>query len=129
MTRFTRVSRSEPRSEHQVTRAYAPRGTAVFVLRGVIGDELVDELREALQGAIEEGLVALVLDLSEVEAISSSARELVSSASSTLADRGGTLLAWTAKDRPGDASYVMRELRDASEVAPRDRSVMRKTQQ
>jgi hypothetical protein len=86
------------------------------VLRGVIGDELVGELREMLQGAIDEGLGAVVLDLGDVDSISSSAREVVVSAGSTLADRGGRLLAWIPEGGAEDAAYVMRELRDGSDL-------------
>jgi hypothetical protein len=118
MTRVTHPSHRGSRSEGQVVRVSAPRGTGVFVLRGVIGGELVDELGEALWAAIDEGLAAVVLDLGEVEAVSSSARDVVASASSTLADRGGRLLAWAPKDASDGASYVMRELRDGSELAP-----------
>jgi hypothetical protein len=66
---------------------------------------------------IEEGAAVVVLDLNEVDAISSSARDLVASAGSALADRGGVLLAWTTNDVPGERSYVMRELRDTANVA------------
>lgn len=120
MTRLTHNPRRGSWSEGQVVRVSAPRGTGVFVLRGAIGGELVDELGEALRGAIDEGLDAIVLDLGEVDAVSSSARDVVASASSTLADRGGRLLAWAPKDASDGSSYVMRELRDGSELAPLD---------
>jgi hypothetical protein len=89
----------------------------VLVLRGAISGGAEDDLRETLRAQIDEGAAVVVLDLNEVEAISSSARHFVESAGSALADRGGVLLAWTTNDVPGVRSYVMREMRDTANSA------------
>ena len=89
----------------------------MLVLRGAISDGAEDDLRETLRAVIDEGAVVVVLDLNEVDAISSSARDLVASAGSALADRGGVLLAWTTNGIPGERSYVMREMRDTANFA------------
>lgn len=104
------------RSKRRIVRIAGPRGT-VLVLRGAISDGAEDDLRETLRALIDEGAAVVVLDLNEVDAISSSARNLVASAGSALADRGGVLLAWTTNDMPGERSYVMRELGDTANCA------------
>jgi anti-anti-sigma regulatory factor len=100
----------------------------VLVLRGAISDGAEDDLRETLRAVIDEGAAVVVLDLNEVDAISSSARDLVASAGSALSDRGGVLLAWTTNDMAGERSYVMRELRDTANSAlfPVERRIERK---
>ena len=89
----------------------------MLVLRGAISGGAEDDLRETLLALIDEGAAVVVLDLNEVDAISSSARHLVASAGSALADRGGVLLAWTTNDTPVEGSYVMRELGDTATCA------------
>ncbi len=113
---MNRPDSDRSRSKRRIVRTAGPRGT-VLVLRGAISDGAEDDLRETLRAVIDEGAAVVVLDLNDVDAISSSARDLVASAGSALADRGGVLLAWTASDMPGEQSYVMRELRDTANSA------------
>jgi anti-anti-sigma regulatory factor len=108
------TSADRTRTDQQGVDRAGERGT-VLVLRGAIRGRAEDELRRALRAAIADGAV-VVLDLTEVETFASSARELVASAGTTLADRGGALLAWTTNDAGGERSHVMRELRNASTV-------------
>ena len=110
-----------PEDDGQVTAIDFGRRARVIVLRGDIRDTLVDELRERLLAAIEGGVREVVLDLSDVERVGSSVRDLVSAASITFADRGGVLLVGSRKDADGDQTYVITEVRDRalSTLAPR----------
>jgi anti-anti-sigma regulatory factor len=84
----------------------------VIVLRGRIGDQAADELREQLISAIEEGVQGVLVDLSEADSISVSAHEIVRAASMTLDDRGGALLAWRWNGSVDEPAYVLAEPRD-----------------
>ena len=88
------------------------RRARVIVLRGVIRDAAVDELRERLLAAIEAGIREVVLDFSEVESLGSPVHDLVSAASVTIADRGGVLLVWSRKYAAGEPAYVITEIHD-----------------
>jgi len=106
--------------QHAVTDPAAPavtsmdvgREACVIVLRGAIRDRESDELRKELVSAIDAGMRALLVDLSEVELLSGTAQEIVLAASATLADRGGVLLAWSAKESVGRPTFVLSELGD-----------------
>ena len=101
------------RGDRTVVRAADDRET-ILVLRGAISNAAEDDLRRALRAAIARGAAVVVLDLSEVEVLSSSARKLVAAAGSALADRGGVLLEWTTSHAAGGPVHVMRELRGAA---------------
>jgi hypothetical protein len=96
--------------EPVVVRVSAPPGTGLLLLRGVIDDGSARELQEALQTLIDDGVVTVILDVSEMESISAASRMVIASASATLADRSGALLAWAAKGGPDEPIYVMHEL-------------------
>jgi len=95
-----------------VTSMDVGREACVIVLRGAIRDREADELRKELVSAIDGGVRGLLVDLSEVELMSAAAQEIVQSASATLADRGGVLLAWSAKESVGRPTFVLSELHD-----------------
>jgi anti-anti-sigma regulatory factor len=90
------------------------REARVVVLRGAIRDREAEELRSELMSAIDAGVRGLLVDLSEVELLGATARELVRAASATLADRGGVLLAWSAKEDVERPTFVLSELHDDS---------------
>jgi hypothetical protein len=90
----------------------------VIVLRGVVRDTVVDELRERLLAAIEDGVREVVLDLSDAESVGAPVNDLVSAAGITFADRGGVLLVWSRKDADGDQTYVITEVRDRALAQP-----------
>jgi anti-anti-sigma regulatory factor len=95
----------------------------VIVLRGTIREDAVDELRERLLEAIEDGVREVFVDVSEVESVGSPFHDLVSAASVSLADRGGALLVWSRKYAAGDPTYVVTDIRDRAlaELVPRER--------
>jgi anti-anti-sigma regulatory factor len=104
--------RRSPEGDGQLTAIDFGHRARVIVLRGVIRDTLVDELRARLLTAIEGGVREVVLDLSDVESFGASVHDLVSAASITFADRGGVLLVWSRRDVAGDQTYVITEVRD-----------------
>ena len=121
---------SETRSSHgegQLTTIDVGHRARVIVLRGAIRDSAVGELRERLLAAIDAGVREVVLDLSDVESLGSSVRDLVSAASITFADRGGVLLVWSRKYAAGDQTYVITEVRDRAlaELTPAGRASRR----
>lgn len=95
-----------------VTTAHVGRQARVIALRGPIREHAVELLREHLHSALEAGVQELFVDLSEAESLTGPARELVASASYTLAGRGGVLLVWSRRLSPGEPTYVMAEVRD-----------------
>ncbi len=86
--------------------------TRVIVLRGAILDEAEDALRAELIEAIEGAARVILLDLSRVESLTPTAHALVAAASVTLADRGGSLLAWSEKHADGSPAYLIADVRD-----------------
>jgi hypothetical protein len=96
----------------QITAVPLGGRTRAIVMRGAIRGEIAEELRGELRAAIDEGVRELVLDLSEVESISSPTRDLVAAAGTTLARRGGVLLVWWEKDGSAEPGYVMAEVRE-----------------
>ena len=97
-----------------VTSVHVGREARLVVLRGAIRDRETEDLRRELVAAIDAGVRGLLVDLSEVDSLSVAAQELVESASATLADRGGVLLAWSAKESVGRPTFVLSELRDGA---------------
>jgi anti-anti-sigma regulatory factor len=95
-----------------VTSMHVGREARVVVLRGAIHDAEAEELRRELVSAIDAGVRGLLVDLSEVDVLGPAAQELVQSASATLADRGGVLLAWSAKENVDRPTFVLAELGD-----------------
>jgi anti-anti-sigma regulatory factor len=104
---------SQATSEREGVRVSRRRTTWVIAVRGAVGGETASALRDSLLSAIQQGVKEVVLDISEAAAISGPAHELIAAASSTLADRGGSLLVWNSSSAvPGeDATFVMREVR------------------
>ena len=88
----------------------------VVVLRGAIHEREAEDLRRELVSAIDAGVRGVLIDLSEADDLSSAAQELVQSASATLADRGGVLLAWSARESVGRPTFVLSELRETDET-------------
>lgn len=107
------MSSGTPQSarEREGVRVSRRRTTWVIAICGAVSGETASALRDSLVSAIHEGVHEVVLDISEAAAISGPANELIAAASSTLADRGGTLLVWTSGGAEDDASFVMREVR------------------
>ncbi|MCZ7589678.1 MAG: hypothetical protein M5U27_12670 [Gaiella sp.] len=101
-----------PHDTLPVTTAHVGRRARVIALRGPIRAQAVEQLREHLLSALDGGVRELFVDISEAESLTSPARELIASASYTLADRGGVLLVWSRKVTLGEATYVMAEVRD-----------------
>jgi anti-anti-sigma regulatory factor len=101
---------TDPAAPPAVTSMHVGREARIVVLRGPIHEREAEELRRELVAAIDDGVHGLVVDLSEVECLSPTAEELVQSASATLADRGGVLLAWSAKEAVGRPPFVLSEL-------------------
>jgi hypothetical protein len=102
----------QPAREREGIRVSRRHTTWVIAVCGAVSGETASALRDSLVSAIHEGVHEVVLDISEAAAISGPANELIAAASSTLADRGGTLLVWTSGGGAGDdASFVMREVR------------------
>ncbi len=90
----------------------AGRGTRILVLRGAINGRADTTLRKEMLGALESGANVVLLDLSRVESLSTAAYDLIAAASATLADRGGTVLAWSQKHDDGSPTYLIADVRD-----------------
>ncbi len=101
-----------------VTSMHVGRDARVVVLRGAIRDPEAEELRRELVSAIDAGVRGLLVDLSEVEFLGPTAQGLVQSASATLADRGGALLAWSAKESVERPTFVLSEPGDPTSRDP-----------
>ena len=120
----TTVDTHVPQREAQLASIDVGRRARVIVLRGVIRDTAVDELRDRLSAALEAGIREVVLDLRDVESVAPPVHELVSAASIAFADRGGVLLAWSRKRSGGEPVYLITELDDRAlaELTPATRS-------
>jgi anti-anti-sigma regulatory factor len=103
-------------SDHtsELSRGQGP--TRVLVVAGASAADVERELRESLLGAIADGAREILLDLQEVDLITSSSLQLVEAVSATLADRGGALLVLTGGQRDGEP-YLMREVRGTARDA------------
>lgn len=120
---MTREANSPIHGTPPVTTVDVGPRARVIVLRGDFRGDAVDDLREQLLAAIEGGVREVFVDLSDVESVGSPFHDLVSSASITLADRGGVLLVWSRKYTAGDPTYVVADIRDRAlaELMPRER--------
>jgi hypothetical protein len=96
------------------------RRARVIVLRGRIGADAEDDLREELLAALEERVEGVLLDVTGADSITASAYEVVRAASLMLGDRGGVLLAWRWNGSVEEPTYVLAEVRDhgISELVP-----------
>jgi hypothetical protein len=117
----TTIDRSSSPAGAQVTTVSLDGKARVIVLRGAIGGESAEQLRNELLSAIAADVRELVLDLSDVESISSPIRDLVAAAGNTLAGRGGVLLAWSERHAGDEQAYVISELRDRASAFGRPR--------
>ena len=120
---MTREAHSANHGTRPVTTVDVGQRARVIVLRGTIRGDAVDDLREQLLAAIEEGVREVFVDLSDVESVGSPFHDLGSAASITLADRGGVLLVCSRKYAAGDPTYLVADIRDRAlaELMPRER--------